>query len=972
MPFWIALVIAIALSVVGQLLTPKIAGPKPDDTPKVPDIDETRPVPVLWGEWLIQNPQLFWWGDYKSVANKKKIFTGLWFKHITTGFKYELGMALGLCDAGTNEHTFANRRGVEMVTEIQINEKSLWTGTATQDDVISINNSGFFGGSEEGGNGGVKAQVEFHSGGYEPASPSETQAKSPYLQTQLDITPAWKGLSFMVWRGPSAGKDIGWYGNSSQIQPISIKAVRRPNIQVFLPPLGFGTETYYTIDGPNGEKDANPAHCLAELFLNEDWGMGDVIYDDFDQPSWRAAAQTLHDEGNGFSYYWDQQTSVEEMAEIILRQIDGVVWTDYATGKLMIKLARNDYDVDDLPVFDNSDFLEITSLSRGSWDDTINEVRVNYTDHSKNFKTVTLFDQDLANFVVQKSEGVNTNINYPGCSNEVLGRKLARRDLQVLAQPLLKFSGTVDRTGHTLTPGAAFVFSWPDEGIESVVMRVTTVRAGTLEDGSIALECIEDKFANADALFTDNTTGWTDPVGDAVPVVNGNTQELPFWYAKDTSARVFSFAARPDVSQQAYALRVDGIDEDTAVDFTPSGVLDAAMPFASAAPVVQLITGVSGLHDILIPANATDVRDGMSLVMIDDEIMAFGSTTGITGIGFAGSSGITGVDFNAEVWYRGLLGTVPARHAAGARVWFIGTHIGRTETSYAAAHNAQSKFLTRTLRGVLDESSSSTYSTTIANRAPRPYAPGRMTFNSGVYYNTASGLIPNTGDVTVQWFRRNRVTEVSPLDDAYLESDIAPEYGETFTLKIYGNSNTLLRTVTGLTGTTYTYTNAFETADAGSLQGVLTFVLYAERDGLTSWQAVRVAVTRTGGSVPGSLPSYTPTGSFTPGPDPVAGIPVTATPTNGQVLVYNSTLGAWVPGSGSSIPGSTVVKEIDGSPSITAAEIHFRNTTVTDLGGGIAQVDALGFVDYDRILTDSGEVLVDDLLGTGNVLYYPL
>ncbi len=893
MPFWIAILISIAFSIAGQLLAPKVEGPKPDDTPKVPDIDETRSIPVLWGEWLIRNPQLFWWGDYRSVAQKKKIFTGLWFKKITTGFKYELGMALALCDAGSAWHTFANFRGVEKITEIQVNEKVLWSGTADQNDVIAIDAPSFFGGSKDGGNGGIKAEIEVHTGDY---TPSLFQTVSTYLATQLAITPQWRGLCYLVWRGPSAGSDIGWYGNSSSIQPIAIKAVRRPNLDIFLPLVG--TTTFSNIDGPNGELDANPAHCLAELFMNPDWGMGDVNSTDFDHVSWRAAAETLYNEGNGFSYYWDQQTSVEDMAEIILRQIDGVVYTDYATGKLVLKLARNDFDVDDLDTFDNENFIEITDLTRGSWDDTINEVRVGYTDHSKNFKSVTVFDQDLANFVIQESEGVNSNINYPGVSNEALARSLARRDLQVLTQPLLRFSASVDRTAHGLTPGSVFIFSWPEEGIESVVMRVTSIKLGTLEDGVIQLQCVEDKFAAATALFTGTSTGWSEPVGDAVAVTHGNTQELPYWFAKDLYNRIFSFAERPDSSQQSYNLQTDSILEESVIDFTPSGVLDADMPFISNSPVTQLVNAVTDNTLILIPSNAADAAQGISLVMIDDEIMAFGpSTGGISGGGFSGTTGVSGADFFIEVYSRGLLGTTPAKHLAGARVWFLGTHIGRSETTYADGHSTSSKFITQTLKGELPAASSSTYTTTLATRAARPYAPGYVQFNTNLYYGTPSGIIPDSGDITVTWKRRNRLTEVSPFDDDYLGSgDITPEYAETYTLKIYGDSNVLLRTVTGLTGTSYVYTNAFETSDGGGLQGSLTFVLYAVREGLTSWQAVRIALTRTGGSVPGSLPSFTPSGSYAALPAPVAGIPVSATPTNGQALIYNSTTGAWTPG----------------------------------------------------------------------------
>ena len=47
------------------------------------------------------------------------------------------------------------------------------------------------------------------------------------------------------------------------------------------------------------------------------------------------------------------------------------------------------------------------------------------------------------------------------------------------------------------------------------------------------------------------------------------------------------------------------------------------------------------------------------------------------------------------------------------------------------------------------------------------------------------------------------------------EASIGPETSVTYTLRIYGESDTLLRTETGLTGTSYTYASADEISDSG-------------------------------------------------------------------------------------------------------------------------------------------------------------
>jgi hypothetical protein len=58
--------------------------------------------------------------------------------------------------------------------------------------------------------------------------------------------------------------------------------------------------------------------------------------------------------------------------------------------------------------------------------------------------------------------------------------------------------------------------------------------------------------------------------------------------------------------------------------------------------------------------------------------------------------------------------------------------------------------------------------------------------------------------------------------------------------------------------------------------------------------------------------------------------------TDGQVATYNNSTGDWEP---TTISGSAVtVRDIDGTPSISATTIEFTNGSVTDQGGGVARV----------------------------------
>ena len=89
-----------------------------------------------------------------------------------------------------------------------------------------------------------------------------------------------------------------------------------------------------------------------------------------------------------------------------------------------------------------------------------------------------------------------------------------------------------------------------------------------------------------------------------------------------------------------------------------------------------------------------------------------------------------------------------------------------------------------------------------------------------------------TGEVVVSWAHRDRLTQADQLIDT-LAGDIGPEAGVSYRLRIYGNG-ALRRTVSDLTGTTYTYTAALEQADGGPFSRI-SVALSAVRGNVESW-----------------------------------------------------------------------------------------------------------------------------------------
>lgn len=108
------------------------------------------------------------------------------------------------------------------------------------------------------------------------------------------------------------------------------------------------------------------------------------------------------------------------------------------------------------------------------------------------------------------------------------------------------------------------------------------------------------------------------------------------------------------------------------------------------------------------------------------------------------------------------------------------------------------------------------------NRALKPYPP-------------ANPVASDTGTATrIAWYNRNRLS--ATVIRKQTDPTETPEAGQTTTVKVYGDANTLLRTQTGVTGTSWDYTNTQEITDAGAAQNRLMFKVSAVRDGYESVQ----------------------------------------------------------------------------------------------------------------------------------------
>lgn len=814
---WMQIAIWVALTVLGELLRPKAkrSGRDPG-TLEFPDNRQDRKIPLFAGTVQIRGPLLAWYGDLRVKAIKEKVKSGLFSSDkVVVGYRYYAGMQLVL-----------GHGPIDAVTAARFARKPVWAGSAINTG-IAINAPTLFG--DKDAEGGVAGTLYVHDGALD-------QAVDSYLAARLGAVPAHGGVAYVVWS--DAGRTAGGYlGNSKSPPEIWITARRLPR------PMASGK---HDIDG-----HCNPAEFLYELHTNAQWGAGMGV-DQIDTAAFLAAATTLYDEGFGLDLLYTDPRDVEAVMLDVLEHIDGLLYTDIATGKRVLTLARADYVVGDLPVLDETNST-LTAYSRPAWDETTNEVHVAYTD-TVTGDPATVIAQDLANQQIQQAV-VAATIQYPGLPTAALAQKVAYRDLRNMAYPQAKCTVETDRVGATLRPGDLFRLDNAALGITGMVMRCNKLSYGTLTRGRVRIEALQDLDALTSTIYgAVPATGWANPTSAPAAALYELLMEAPYHLVRadpDSSGaevgKLLTWAAAPAGDAAEYDVwtrqGTDSYQLRASVPFGPTGTLTASIT----ATATSLTIG-SGIDlDLLTATDATGQANGDNLARIDNEWISYRTVTD------NGDGTIT-----LGTVYRGVLDTVPAAHSVGARLRVLDGAAGTTPDEYPLTATVNAKYTPRTSQGALPIGSAAEQAVTLTQRVQRPYPPANVKVNGASYPAAILGAHALT------WLHRDRTQQLTIIDQP--AASIGPESSATYTLRLYGELDTLLRTETGLTGTGYTW--SAEGADSG-LGSSPTPLWSSDGSSLVGWTVSGATVDATLGD---PAPSFKATGGQYAYIAPVAGL----------------------------------------------------------------------------------------------------
>ena len=372
--------------------------------------------------------------------------------------------------------------------------------------------------------------------------------------------------------------------------------------------------------------DANPVGVLTMILTNSEWGLG-IPQSLIDGNNFFNVSVSLGSLGEAFgiSGILNQQKPADEYINEVLKTVDAALYRAPDTGLLSLQLVRGGYTVSNLPTLDETN-VKALEWNRRDVADTVNQVTVTFTDRNYMFEQNAVTLTDHAN--VFATGGVRqVTLDFPFVSTEANAIKVGARELKERTLPLGSGTVVTDRSSWDGVPGDVFSLSWSRYGIVDLPVRVLSVAYGTLEDGSIEIEIVEDAFGWPDVPYSVSEAPPTDTTGasrtnDAPQVTPVTAQDATTGsltlLVLDTGTRVTAV----EFSTQSGNTTASGYSPVASPPYTANVTLDPAFPsyiywrvlYDDASSVSQTI---SGQVSFTVSPSAPGSTSGQQIVIND-------------------------------------------------------------------------------------------------------------------------------------------------------------------------------------------------------------------------------------------------------------------------------------------------------------------------------------------------------------------
>jgi|GEM_PF-6363781 len=587
--------------------------------------------------------------------------------------------------------------------------------------------------------------------------------------------------------------------------------------------------------GPVVNADINPVHLIRECHTDKIWGgrypetkMGASYY---------SAADTIYEEGLGVSFLFTEEIKWREIIEEVARHIDAIPYQDPDTGLMEIKLIRDDYDIDTLPVLDPSN-SDLERYNDPNDTELFNAVIIQFWNRNTGENdSISLSDPAL----VDMAGGLNSKTyDYTaGLTNKRTATLVGNRDLARSTRPFYQGRVKTNRTVANLKPGDVFILRSPDDGINQIICRVTKRSESGLLNGDITLEFGEDIFGQVFSTFEEPAeTLWVDPIGNPLNFPYQTAFEVPYYLVVQDQGEEATAALSDTAAFYGFAGGAPGTGAHLNYDLYvyPDGTTQEPDPEFSItsqfSPVAVVSEGVWET-DLTIPVESLSrmesVRVGQILLVGD----GLDSEREFLALDTPAANGDTQITVK-----RGLIDTVPRKIAAGTPIYFVETFYGGAETEYAPGEVVEGYGTPTNGRGYY-LGPFTYHDIEMVGRFNKPYPPANLKIDGFSY--PVDWFVPADNQVDFTWNHRDRVTQSDQVIDWFDAADYGPEASTSYLVEAdaYDSDGVLIAAnwLSENVGLTDTYTLDLDTVPPPANTLTLVVKVWTVRSGVTSLQA---------------------------------------------------------------------------------------------------------------------------------------
>lgn len=380
---------------------------------------------------------------------------------------------------------------VDYLYSIRLNEVPIYWGESRGDSVLNIHQPTVLNEDPENPQG-ISGTVRFLSGSQNQGVISSLASfANADLPAGDNAMPAYRGVALLYFDDCNLG---GWCNEFPNV----ITRVGRTTTTSSGQNIWRSDISTIEVVIPQSPRPSyramNSTHIIYDCLTDPYWGLG------FDQSrinlsSFDEVATRTYDEDIGLCMMLQRNTSVVKFIQNVCRYIDAQVYFD-SNDQLKIKAIRRDYDRTKLPRYNESNTVAVTGYKRAQIYQSSNTVTTQYTDirierGASTVTSITLQDLSLLQAV---AKSVRSSSDYAGAITSELASRLALRDLTALSQQLIYCNLNVFSTAEQLELGDVFLLSWPDYGIDNVVMRISGIQYTDNISNIVSIEAVQDVF----------------------------------------------------------------------------------------------------------------------------------------------------------------------------------------------------------------------------------------------------------------------------------------------------------------------------------------------------------------------------------------------------------------------------------------------------------------------------------------------